>query len=332
MDGATGTNLQKAGMPTGVCPELWIHEHRDAMIDLQRRYIEAGTQVVYAPTFTANRIKLAEYDLTDRIDELNRSMIRVSREAIEKADASHKVYVAGDLTMTGEQLAPLGELGFEELIDIYKEQVSIILDEGVDLFIVETMMSLQECRAALLAIRELDADIPVMISLTYNDDGRTLYGTPPEVAMVPLQSMGADIVGLNCSSGPEAMLPLVEAMAEVSTIPILAKPNAGLPELVDGQTLYRMTPQEFSDACGKLIAAGVSVIGGCCGTTPEHIAQLVKDHKDDRLIKINNPKRRIITSERRSVEFQVGGPFIIVGERINPTGKKRCRRSLKRAL
>ncbi|MCR5097568.1 MAG: dihydropteroate synthase, partial [Lachnospiraceae bacterium] len=153
---------------------------------------------------------------------------------------------------------------------------------------------------------------------------------PPEVAMVTLQSMGADIVGLNCSTGPDAMLPLVEAMAEVATIPILAKPNAGLPELIDGETQYRMTPQEFSDACGRLLAAGVSVIGGCCGTTPEHIAQLVRDHKNDELVKIEYKKRRIITSERRSVEFVVGGPFIIIGERINPTGKKALKEELTR--
>ncbi len=328
LDGATGTNLQKAGMPTGVCPELWIHEHRDAMIDLQKRYIAAGTQIIYAPTFTANRIKLSEYGLEGRMEELNNSMVQVSRDAIAAANADHEVFVAGDLTMTGEQLAPLGDLGFEELVDIYKEQVRFILDAGVDLFVVETMMSLQECRAALLAIRELDADIPVMISLTYNEDGRTLYGTPPEVAMVTLQSMGADIVGLNCSTGPLAMLPLVEAMAEVATIPILAKPNAGLPELIDGETQYRMTPEEFSDACGRLLDAGVSVIGGCCGTTPEHIAKLTADHGDHELKKIHNFKRRIITSERKSVEFVVGGPFIIIGERINPTGKKALKEEL----
>ena len=328
LDGATGTNLQKAGLPTGVCPELWIYEHQEAMVELQKRYIQAGTQVLYAPTFTANRIKLDEYGLVDRLDELNRGMIRVSRQAIAEAGADHEVFVAGDLTMTGEQLAPLGDLDFDELIDIYKEQVAVILDEGVDLFIVETMMSLQECRAALLAIRELDSDIPVMISLTYNDDGRTLYGTPPEVAMVTLQSMGADVVGLNCSTGPDAMLPLVEAMAEVATIPILAKPNAGLPELIDGETQYRMTPQEFSDACGRLLDAGVSVIGGCCGTTPEHIKKLVLDHKDHALNKPINKKRRIITSERKSVEFVTGGPFIIIGERINPTGKKALKEEL----
>ena len=329
LDGATGTNLQKAGMPTGVCPELWIYEHQEVMRELQKSYIKAGTQILYAPTFTANRIKLDEYGLVDRLLELNRAMVGVSRDAIAEAEADHEVFVAGDLTMTGEQLAPLGELEFEELVDIYKEQVRAIMSAGVDLFVVETMMSLQECRAALLAIREIDPDIPVMISLTYNDDGRTLYGTPPEVAMVTLQSMGADIVGLNCSTGPDAMLPLVESMAEVATIPILSKPNAGLPELIDGETQYRMTPEEFSAACGKLLAAGVSVIGGCCGTTPDHIKRLVSDHKDDNLIKLSNPKRRIITSERKSTEFVVGGPFIIVGERINPTGKKALQSELR---
>ncbi len=331
LDGATGTNLQKAGMPTGVCPELWISENPDVMKDLQCRYIRAGSQIIYAPTFTANRIKLSEYGLEDRLVELNRTMVRISKEAVSEAGVDHNVYVAGDLTMTGEQLAPLGELKFEELIQVYKEQICAIMEEGVDLFVVETMMSLQECRAALLALKETYPDIPVMISLTYNDDGRTLYGTPPDVAMVTLQSMGADIVGLNCSSGPLAMLPLVESMASVATVPILAKPNAGLPELIDGQTQYLMSPEDFSDACGKLIEAGVSVIGGCCGTTPEHIQRLVADHSHDEVVKTPcfDRKRRIITSERKSVEFTVGGPFIMVGERINPTGKKALQAELK---
>ena len=268
LDGATGTMLQEAGLPVGVCPEKWIMEHPDVIRNLQRAYVEAATQILYAPTFTANRIKLEEYGLQDQLVEINRTMVRLSREA-----AGDRALVAGDLTMTGKQLYPTGDLMFEDLVDVYKEQVRAILSEGVDLFVVETMMSLQECRAALLAVKET-CDLPVMISLTYNEDGRTLYGTEPSTAVIVLQSMGADIVGINCSTGPDQMTGLVRQMAEVATVPILAKPNAGLPVLENGKTVYRTGPADFADQMEALFAAGASVLGGCCGTTPEHIRML----------------------------------------------------------
>jgi 5-methyltetrahydrofolate--homocysteine methyltransferase len=196
LDGATGTNLQKAGMPVGVCPEQWILENSEVLIDLQKRYVEAGTDILFAPTFTASRIKLKEYGLEDHLEEMNRKLVALSKEAAKGTNA----LVAGDLTMTGEQLYPLGDLMFEDLVDVYKEQAKIIAEAGADLFVVETMMSLQECRAAVLAIREV-CDLPVMVSLTYNEDGRTLYGTDPVTAVVVMQSLGADAVGMNCSTG-----------------------------------------------------------------------------------------------------------------------------------
>ena len=188
LDGATGTNLQKAGMPTGVCPEAWILEHPDTMMQLQKAYFEAGSDIVLAPTFTANRIKLDEYGLVDKIEEMNHQLV-----AISKAAAGDRGLVAGDMTMTGRQLAPMGDMGFEELIDIYKEQAGYLVDAGVDLFVVETMMSLNECRAALIAIREV-TNLPVCVTLSFNEDGRTLFGTDACTAMVVLQSLGADAV------------------------------------------------------------------------------------------------------------------------------------------
>ena len=219
LDGATGTNLQKAGMPTGVCPEAWILEHPDTMMQLQRAYFEAGSDIVLAPTFTANRIKLDEYGLVDKIEEMNHQLVAISKEA-----AGDKGLVAGDMTMTGRQLAPMGDMGFEELVDIYKEQAGYLVDAGVDLFIVETMMSLNECRAALIAIREV-TDLPVCVTLSFNEDGRTLFGTDASTAMVVLQSLGADAVGVNCSTGPEQMAELVREMKEYANIPIIAKPK-----------------------------------------------------------------------------------------------------------
>lgn len=323
LDGATGTNLQKAGMPVGVCPEQWILENPDIMIKLQEDYVAAGTDILYAPTFTANRIKLEEYGLADRLEEMNRELIALSQKA-----AQGKALVAADMTMTGQQLYPIGDLMFEDLVDVYKEQAEVVADAGADLFVVETMMSLQECRAAVIAIREV-CDLPIMVSLTYNPDGRTLYGTDPATATVVLQSLGADAIGINCSTGPEDMIEPVEKMAEYATIPILAKPNAGLPELENGVTVYKTGPEEFASCGKKLVEAGASIIGGCCGTTPEHIRALKEAVKDMPLHKPLTQKRRILTSERKLVEITLDGNFMVIGERINPTGKKKLQAELR---
>lgn len=323
LDGATGTNLQKAGMPAGICPEQWILENSEVMINLQRQYIEAGTKILFAPTFTANRIKLEEYGLEDALVSMNRELVALSRRA-----AGTQSYVAGDMTMTGQQLYPIGELQFEELVDVYREQAQVIYEAGADLFVVETMMSLQECRAAVLAIREI-CDLPVMVSLTYNEDGRTLYGTDPATAVVVLQSLGVDAVGLNCSTGPEAMIDPVKRMAEYAVIPILAKPNAGMPMLENGETVYRTTPEEFAAAGKLLVEAGASIIGGCCGTMPEHIRALSDTVKGMALHEPLQTKRRVLTSERKLVEISLDGSFMVIGERINPTGKKKLQAELK---
>lgn len=324
LDGATGTNLQKAGMPVGVCPEQWILENSEVLIDLQKRYVEAGTDILFAPTFTASRIKLKEYGLEDHLEEMNRKLVALSKEAAKGTNA----LVAGDLTMTGEQLYPLGDLMFEDLVDVYKEQAKIIAEAGADLFVVETMMSLQECRAAVLAIREV-CDLPVMVSLTYNEDGRTLYGTDPVTAVVVMQSLGADAVGMNCSTGPEAMLEPIAKMAEYATIPLLAKPNAGMPELIDGQTVFNVEPEEFAEVGKKLVEEGAAIIGGCCGTTPEHIRALKEAVKGIPVKAPLQTKRRMLTSERKSVEITLDGRFMVIGERINPTGKKKLQAELK---
>ena len=324
LDGATGTNLQKAGMPVGVCPEQWILENSEVLIDLQKRYVEAGTDILFAPTFTASRIKLKENGLEDHLEEMNRKLVALSKEAAKGTNA----LVAGDLTMTGEQLYPLGDLMFEDLVDVYKEQAKIIAEAGADLFVVETMMSLQECRAAVLAIREV-CDLPVMVSLTYNEDGRTLYGTDPVTAVVVMQSLGADAVGMNCSTGPEAMLEPIAKMAEYAAIPLLAKPNAGMPELIDGQTVFNVEPEEFAEEAKQHIYEGAEIIGGCCGTTPEHIRALKEAVKGIPVKAPLQTKRRMLTSERKSVEITLDGRFMVIGERINPTGKKKLQAELK---
>lgn len=323
LDGATGTNLMKAGMPLGVCPESWIIEHPEVLVSLQKAYVQAGTNIVYAPTFTGNRIKLAEYHLESQTEVINTALVKLSKSAVED-----KALVAGDITMTGRQLYPIGDMDFEELVDVYKEQVGYLAAAGADVLVVETMMSLQETRAALIAIKET-CDLPVMVTLTFNEDGRTLFGTTPEVAVTVLQSLGADAIGVNCSTGPREMVPIVETMAEYATVPIIAKPNAGLPELINNETVYRMGPEEFAEAGALLVEAGASIVGGCCGTTPDHIKALTDRVKKLAVRKPLEEHRRVLTSERQMVEITLDGNFMVVGERINPTGKKKLQAELK---
>lgn len=333
LDGATGSNMQKKGMPSGVCPEKWILEHGDFLIDLQKDYIAAGTDILYAPTFTCSRIKLKEYGLADDIESINRELVKLSKQAVRECstDGGRSVFIAGDLTMTGEQLYPIGTLSFEELIDVYKEQISYILMESVDLFVIETMMSLQECRAAVLAVTE-SCDLPVMVTLTFNETGRTLYGTDPATAVTVLQELGVDAVGVNCSTGPEQMCEIVAVMKEYANIPIIAKPNAGLPELVGNETVFSLGPEEFALQAKELVKAGASLVGGCCGTTPEHIKRLNEEISLMSPHGITPVKKRTLASERKTLEIGLNSPFMIIGERINPTGKKDLQAELREGI
>lgn len=324
LDGATGSNLLKRGMPAGVCPEKWILEHKDVLIGLQREFIEAGSNIIYAPTFSANRIKLKEYGLEKQIREMNFELTAAAKEA-----AGTKAFVAGDITMTGEQLAPMGKMDFEELVDIYKEQIGYLAEAGVDLLVVETMMSLQETRAALIAAKET-CDLPVMATMTFESDGRTLYGTDAVTAAVVLESLGASAIGANCSTGPDRMEKIIRAMADVTTVPIIAKPNAGLPGLDEnGQTVYDMKEAEFAEGMKLLVEAGASVIGGCCGTSPSYIRAAKEAVGKMRIRHRESGTVRYLTSERKTVAFGLNDNFMIIGERINPTGKKKLQAQLR---
>lgn len=369
LDGATGSNLQKKGMTSGVCPEKWILENPEALIELQLDFLKSGTDILYAPTFTANRPKLKEYGLQDRIKEYNHSLVSLSKEAVKRyreeanADSERNLYVAGDLTMTGEQLYPLGTLEFEELVNIYKEQIQYLVEAGVDLLVIETMMRLQECRAAIIAAKET-CDLPIMVTMTFNEDGRTLFGTDPETAVVVLQSLSVDAVGVNCSTGPEKMCEIIAEMKRYANIPLIAKPNAGLPKLVNGETVFDMGPEEFATKAEVLLETGATVIGGCCGSTPKHIEFLAKKVKeytinkeeiktsafdketdlynntsliiesmsnflDNKEVLYKNKGVRALTTERKTVPIDIDGKFFIVGERINPTGKKDLQAELR---
>ena len=330
LDGATGSNLVKAGMPSGVCPEQWILEHREVMLQLQKEYVQAGTNILYAPTFTANRVKLAEYHLEKNMSSMIHDLVAISKEAAASTPG-HPVYVAGDITMTGEQLRPMGKMELEDLIAIYKEQILCLVDAGADLLVVETMMSLAETRAALIAAKEV-CDLPVIATLTFEADGRTLFGTDAKTAAVVLESLGASAIGANCSTGPAQMEGIISDMVSVTMIPIIAKPNAGLPFLDEnGTTCYNMEAEEFTEEMQVLVNAGATILGGCCGTTPEFIRQ-IHDHfgTEARVTAARRPEGiRYLTSERITHSFGLEDGFFVVGERINPTGKKALQAQLR---
>ena len=330
LDGATGSNLVKAGMPSGVCPEQWILEHREVMLQLQKEYVQAGTNILYAPTFTANRVKLAEYHLEKNMSSMIHDLVAISKEAAASTPG-HPVYVAGDITMTGEQLRPMGKMELEDLIAIYKEQILCLVDAGADLLVVETMMSLAETRAALIAAKEV-CDLPVIATLTFEADGRTLFGTDAKTAAVVLESLGASAIGANCSTGPAQMEGIISDMVSVTMIPIIAKPNAGLPFLDEnGTTCYNMEAEEFTEEMQVLVNAGATILGGCCGTTPEFIRQL--HDRFGTVAQATATRRpegiRYLTSERITHSFGLEDGFFVAGERINPTGKKALQAQLR---
>ena len=330
LDGAPGSTApgrcRKAFLPS---PD-WILEHQDVMLQLQKDYVQAGTNILYAPTFTANRVKLAEYHLEKNMTSMIRDLVAISKKAAESTPG-HPVYVAGDLTMTGEQLKPMGKMELETLIDIYKEQILCLVDAGADLLVVETMMSLAETRAALIAAKEV-CDLPVIATLTFEADGRTLFGTDAKTAAIVLESLGASAIGANCSTGPAQMENIISEMVSHTRIPVIAKPNAGLPFLDEnGTTCYNMEAEEFAEEMEVLVNAGATILGGCCGTTPEFIRQIHERFGTD--AKVAASRRpdgiRYLTSERITHSFGLDDGFFVVGERINPTGKKALQAQLR---
>jgi len=315
LDGATGTELQKRGMPAGVCPETWCLENPGAIHDIHAAYRAAGSDVVYTCTFGANRPKLQQYGVNDA-KEINRQLARLARGAVGKGGL-----VAGDIGPTGHFVEPFGDLKFEEAVDIFREQVMGLLDGGVDLFVIETMMDIQEARAALLAVKELTGRF-AMVTMTYEKNGSTLNGTDPVTALITLQSLGADAVGCNCSMGPETMVTFIEAMKPYATVPLVAKPNAGMPKLLGGETVFDMAPGSFASFGKQFAAVGVNLLGGCCGTTPEHIRALKTSLSDHKSVLPLRKSIGAVSSARRVTVFKPDTPLMIVGERINPTGKK----------
>ena len=323
LDGATGTELFKRGLPAGAAPEKWVMENPAVIQQLHREYYEAGSDIVLACTFGANRIKLADHGLSDAVCEMNKRLVAISREVVPEGRL-----LFGDMSPTGQLVEPFGPLLFEEAVAVFREQAEALLEAGVDGFMIETMMDIQEARAALVAVREVSPDLPVISGMTYDQNGRTLSGTAPEVALVTLQALGADAVGCNCSTGPDEMLLLLERMLPYAKIPVFIKPNAGMPCLRDGRNHYDLSPEHFAEAVLRGVGMGARIIGGCCGTTPDHIraTRQLLDQNAGKLKPFVRSRRLAVTSPRGLVDFSDAdgrvAPLRVVGERINPTGKK----------
>ena len=269
LDGATGSNLMAAGMPRGICTEAWIMEHKEVLQNLQKAYVEAGSQIVYAPTFGGNRYSLGLRGLQDKLAEMNHALVNISREAV-----GHKVYVAGDITTTGKMMEPAGDLTYEMAYETYCEQIKVLEDAGVDLIAAETMINIEETLAALDAAASVSS-LPVMCTMTVEADGSIFSGGNAVEAAIALEGAGAVAVGINCSVGPDQLVSVVRNIKENVSIPVIAKPNAGMPTIDDqGNAIYSMDAKSFAEHMKVLIENGASVVGGCCGTTPEFIREI----------------------------------------------------------
>lgn len=311
LDAATGTELIKKGYDGSISSEQWTLIHPEAIQEIQRSYIEAGSRVLYTPTFGANRVKMEKYGLRDSVTDFNMKLAALSREV-----AGEGVYVAGDLAPSNLFIPSMAHDHFEEIYDTYLEQASALEKSGVDLFVIETISSVADARAAIMAVHEI-SDKPVMVSFTCNKKGRTITGADVAAACVTLQSMGADIFGLNCSYGPDDMVPQLRRLSDYANVPLLAKPNAGMPKTVDGKVEYDCPPDEFVKLVPEMIAAGVKVFGGCCGTDASHIRALAEVLKNAELPQTDPHDGLFLSVERDVFRMERGA----APERFIPCGK-----------
>lgn len=271
LDGGTGSCLRSMGMPAGVCTEQWVFEHPEVIAKLQQDYAEAGSQIIYAPTFGANRVSLENMGLADRLKELNDTLVRRTVENV-----GDRVIVAGDLSTTGKPMEPYGPMTYNGLMDIYKEQMRILSEAGAELLGAETLLSLDEALVICDAAHAV-CELPLMISFTCEGDGKLYFGGTVFEAAAALEAMGADAVGVNCSVGPDQLEAVIRQLKETVSIPVIAKPNAGIPVITKtGEAVYSMGTEDFTRHILRLADCGASIIGGCCGTTPDYIENIKK--------------------------------------------------------
>ena len=320
IDGAMGTLLQEGGLAPGACPEELNAARPELIGEIHGRYIAAGADIITTNTFGGSRLKLMEYGLEGRLAELNAAAVRAAKEAASKA--GRPVFVAGDVGPTGKFIRPVGELSFDEAFNVYSEQIKALADAGADLILIETMSDLREARAAVIAAKAV-CGLPVAVTMTFQQDMRTLLGTPPEAAIAVLEAVGADFIGANCSLGPEGLYEAAKRMAKAARVPLVFQPNAGLPKLVDGKTVFPASPEDMAAYAEKFIHLSVAMLGSCCGSTPTHtgaMANIVKNATRKQAATGQRPT--VLASGRRVVSLGAGCMPVIIGERINPTGRK----------
>lgn len=323
-DGAMGTMLQEGGLKAGGCPELMNIEQPEVVRKIHEAYIEAGATMIETNTFGASSLKLDHYGLEDRVAELNQAAVRIAQEA-----SRGRAKIVGSLGPTGRFITPLGDLDFEEAYQSFYEQAKALADAGADYLIFETCIDIQEMRAGLLAAKDA-TKLPIICQLSYSEDGRSVTGTDPQTAAVTLEALGADIIGVNCSLGPQELVPIVQTLADNCSVPISVLPNAGMPRLENGKTVFPMQPNEFASWGTKLVAAGATYLGGCCGTTPAHIKALAAAVQDLSPAERKPADKRLrLTSRSKTIIIDKDLPTTLIGERINPTGRKKLAEEIK---
>ncbi len=322
LDGGMGTLLQAQGLKPGEYPERWNLSHPDAVTAIHKAYFDAGSNVVCTNTFGANGLKFQP----DELERVVASAIANAGAARDASTAPQEKFIALDIGPSGKLLRPLGDLDFEAAVALFAQTVKLGVKYGADLVIIETMNDSYETKAALLAVKE-NCDLPVLVSNAYGSDGKLMTGADAAAMVALLEGMGADAIGANCSLGPKQLRPVVEMLLENASVPVLLKPNAGLPRVENGRTFYDVTPEEFADELAELVKRGVRVVGGCCGTTPEYIRLLREKTAQLSPVPVTEKNLTLVSSYTHAVKF--GAAPVLIGERINPTGKKRFKQALR---
>ncbi|HQE22678.1 MAG TPA: homocysteine S-methyltransferase family protein [Syntrophomonadaceae bacterium] len=323
LDGAMGTMLQERGMQPGQCPELFGIENPSILQEIHDLYIEAGADIIQTNTFGGNAFKLAEYGLAEKVDEINAETVRIAREA-----SRGRAWVAASIGPTGKLLSPMGDCSFDDLYTAFAAQIKACEKAGADLISIETMTDIGEMRAALIAAR-YESRLPVIAHMTFEPEGRTMMGTDPLTALIILEALQPLAIGANCSGGAQQLLPVIEQMGQWTDRFLSVEPNAGLPQLINGQTIFPDSPEDMAEYALRLRAAGANIIGGCCGTTPAHIQAMARALRN--MAPVSRPAKKIFALASRSKHVLIGDnhPLAFIGERINPTARKKLAQDIK---
>ncbi|MBL7714968.1 MAG: homocysteine S-methyltransferase family protein [Bdellovibrionales bacterium] len=329
LDGSMGALLQRRNLPPGYAPDLWNLENPSAIKQVHQEYFDAGADILITNTFGASRLRLQEYGAYGKLREINRAAVEIARSVV-----GDKGFVAGDIGPCGDTIFPTGNLPFETAVEIFREQADALISAGADLLIVETMFDSLDYKAALSGIRAVSQDVPVIALMTFNTDGISDTGISPESCVAIAEGFHVDVVGANCSVGPDAMIQVISRMKKVSQIPVCAQPNAGMPKLQNGTTVFPLDAEKMGGYAESFFNAGARVLGGCCGTTPEYIKILaqIRDSKGRELFSATEIKPRnrvILSSKQKIVTLGPDEPFVMIGEKINPTGRKKVAENIR---